>query len=801
MPIELYPHNQIAYKNSINLLEESGRAAVIHPTGTGKSFIAFKLAEDNPDAILIWLAPSEYIFQSQKENYLAAGGEKEVLSNIIFLTYSKLMYIMFDSGDDNDEIGKILLQEIMQSSKVQKNAGDTEEEYMASPDYIILDEFHRCGAESWGKCVEALIYACPETKVLGLSATHIRYLDNRRDMAEELFYGKVASKMELTEAIAQGILPAPLYICGLYEYRDEIRAIAKRVNSQRNPSIKDNCGKLLEKLKRAVSQAKGPEQIFAKYMKPNGKYIVFCSGREHMNEMIRQAGKWYGGIDKEPMIYRAIYDNSETPDEMKKFSSDDSDHLKLLFCVDMINEGVHVPDIDGAILLRPTASPALYLQQIGRALAVGDKRKLQQPIIFDMVDNFDSLKCIDSFLEAYHRVGGEKGNEKHKNSFEFRLVDEVRESRELFEKLRTILSSSWDACFNEAELYWHKYGSLKVPKSYITENGIALGSWLITQRRVRAGAVPGVLTEEQIEKLDSLGMEWDSSIGKAWERGYQELVQFKKENGHVDVPSRYVTESGYPLGKFVGNQRTAWKNSREESNGKVKLLKEREEKLDNLGFIWEKQRQERERYYEAAKAFYESEGHLNVPIKYETSEGLKLGKWLSNKQVVKRMLREDQLKELENMGMQWELAYDAKWEAYFQLARNYYEKNRNLDVPVGYTEDGLNLGRWISNLRSARERPESSNYKLTEERIKQLDSIGMIWAGDVWKVRYRLAEAYYHEHGDLKISQAYVVELDGKRIWLGKWLAGQKKRRSNSGQKHAMSEEQEKMLEAIGMEW
>ncbi|MCI7131694.1 MAG: DEAD/DEAH box helicase family protein, partial [Lachnospiraceae bacterium] len=86
MAVELYPHNQTAYEQALHLMETSGRAAVVHPTGTGKSFIAFKLAEEHPGAKLIWLAPSEYIFRSQRENYLEAGGEEAALSGITFLT-------------------------------------------------------------------------------------------------------------------------------------------------------------------------------------------------------------------------------------------------------------------------------------------------------------------------------------------------------------------------------------------------------------------------------------------------------------------------------------------------------------------------------------------------------------------------------------------------------------------------------------------------------------------------------------------------------------------------------------------
>lgn len=788
MAVELYPHNQTAYEQALHLMETSGRAAVVHPTGTGKSFIAFKLAEEHPGAKLIWLAPSEYIFRSQRENYLEAGGEEAALSGITFLTYSKLLYGMSES---EDIAGDIAGTENMTGPDLE-----------AAPDYIILDEFHRCGAESWGRCVGMLMETYPDTKLLGLSATNIRYLDSRRDMAKELFDGQIASKMEVAEAIHEGILPAPIYICGMYEYRDELRKISKRVNRQRNAGVRDESEKLLEKLRHCLQQADGPAEIFARYMKKNGKYIVFCSSREHMEEMIALAGKWYGALDKNPTIYRAIYDNAESPEEVRTFSADKSDHLKLLFCIDMLNEGVHVADVDGAVLLRPTTSPTLYLQQVGRALSVPDRKTDHQPMIFDMVDNFDSLKSIDSFLESYHRSVSGNSREKKQNLYEFRLIDEARDSRSLFEQLGKCLASSWETCFQEAEAYFKLHGNLKVPKRFVTESGISLGNWVITQRRVRAGAVPGRLNEEQIKKLDGLGMEWETCVGKAWETGYEELVSYHEEHGHVDVPSKYVTEDGYPLGRFVSNQRLAWKNSRMGSQATGRSLPaERQRKLEALGFIWEKSQQSWERYYSAAKAYFEREGNLDIPAKYVTEDGLGLGAWLRNQTTRRENLSEKQIKALEDIGMTWGGRYDAKWDEKFHLAEQYYQEHGDLEVPKEYTVQGVRLGRWVNALRSARVRPESSHYRLDAERIRQLNSIGMRWAGESWEIRFHLAELYYQEHGDLKISQTYVAESDEGRIWLGKWLAAQRKKRNHPGGRHDLTKEQERRLEEIGMEW
>ena len=140
MAIDLYRHNEEAWLAAREMLEEVGKAAVIHPTGTGKSFIGFRLCEEYPDKTVCWLSPSEYIYRTQIENLKSAscGWEPE---NVRFFTYARLMNM------SPDEIKEI------------------------RPDYIVLDEFHRCGAEQWGQGVQNVLSAYPDAPVLGLSAT------------------------------------------------------------------------------------------------------------------------------------------------------------------------------------------------------------------------------------------------------------------------------------------------------------------------------------------------------------------------------------------------------------------------------------------------------------------------------------------------------------------------------------------------------------------------------------------------------------------------------------------------------
>ena len=102
-----------------------------------------------------------------------------------------------------------------------------------------------------------------------------------------------------------------------------------------------------------------------------------------MDEMKEQTSTWFRRVDGEPRIYTAFYNDTATDREFREFKKDNSAHLKLLFCIDMLNEGVHVDDVDGVILLRPTVSPIIYLQQIGRALSAGSRKT---PVIFDLVN-------------------------------------------------------------------------------------------------------------------------------------------------------------------------------------------------------------------------------------------------------------------------------------------------------------------------------------------------------------------------------------------------------------------------------
>ena len=347
------------------------------------------------------------------------------------------------------------------------------------PDYIVLDECHRCGAPEWGKSVQKLLDMYPKAKLLGLSATNVRYLDGQRDMAQEIFDGHIASEMTLGEAIARGILSAPKYVVALYSYGKELQKLQARVQAIENKGLAAKNQELLELLRRALEQADGLDRVFARHMqKSSGKYIVFCADKEHMDEMKEHVQEWFHRVDPKPHVYTAYYDRPETSKDFAAFKADDSNHLKLLFCIDMLNEGVHVEDVDGVILLRPTVSPIIYLQQIGRALSTGTTR---EPVIFDLVNNLDSLTCIDYLEQEINEAFSlmpVTPVEKKRFYERFQIIDEIRDSRVLFRQIQANLSSAWEIYYQAAAQYYRENGNLRIPKNYVTDTGLTLGSWM-----------------------------------------------------------------------------------------------------------------------------------------------------------------------------------------------------------------------------------------------------------------------------------------------------------------------------------
>ena len=256
-------------------------------------------------------------------------------------------------------------------------------------------------------------------------------------------------------------------------------------------------------------------------------------------------------------------------------------------------------------------------------------------------------------------------------------------------------------------------------------------------------------------------------------------------------------EKGLNLGRWIHIQRVRFLN----------LSQERQQLLQSIGFILNLREKNWQKNYELAKNYYEKYGNLEIPQNFKTSDGfaydengIKLGVWISNQRASFLDLSQEQQQLLQSIGFILNLR-DKNWQKNYQLAKNYYEKHGNLEIPVyfktndgfTYDEKGLNLGRWI-HIQRVR------FLNLSQERQQLLQSIGFILnpREKNWQKNYQLAKNYYEKHGSLKIPFNFKTNdgftYDEKGLNLGHWIHNQRVYVNPESEKG-------KLLLSIGMRW
>lgn len=372
MEIKLLKHNEEAYLKILDFVKEHKKVAINHATGTGKSFIMAKYLYNNKDKRILYLAPTYQILDQFKEEHInELGISLDEFFKIDFKTYRSIMY---------------------------KDA----KELLLNYDIIVADEYHRCGAKKQGIIISQiynLIDSYDNKLLFGTTATDTRYLDNERNMTEELFDGVCASKLSLADAIIRGILPAPCYYSYPSEIIKTIDSIKKRVNETMFYSVdKDKYLKELEDIKIFFRNSFSKDEVNKFIDFENGKYVVFCSTIANIAKVKCELQEMFLEKQINSMIVASSISKEKNRKTLKEFRQNNNG-ANFLFAVNLLNEGVHVKGIDAIFMYRKTKSPIIYFQQLGRLLSYsGRKDKLY---VFDMVNNLENHQVI---YQLYNEV-------------------------------------------------------------------------------------------------------------------------------------------------------------------------------------------------------------------------------------------------------------------------------------------------------------------------------------------------------------------------------------------------------------
>lgn len=706
--IELYPHNQAALNHLEEALKYTRRAAVIQPTGTGKSFVALAFIERRPNNSFLYLAPSTHIFNQLKHH----AGHTDVLLHTTMMTYQKLCLL------HEDELGKL------------------------EPDYIILDEFHRCGADDWGSAVDHLLALYVECFLIGFTATPVRYLDKAgtRDMSEELFHGSIASYYTLQDAINDKVLPVPHYVLGDILMNERVSSLETALTQVASYGRARTAGySLLESLKRNMAEAQGIDEIFKCHM-PNrfAKLIVFCRNLEHIAQCREDMHRWLGP-GKKIREYVCRSDEKAADIELNAFAGDNERNaIRLLYCVDMLNEGIHIKDVDGVVMLRPTISPIVYLQQIGRCLACSSDGSTS-PVIFDLVNNYESARVEESGqrvfnIEFSHHPSSGKGKNTPIPFYMSGVPTQFEAILEKFDHLFT-RAGRWDFCYSILQEFYHEYG--QYPHSRTCYRGIKIGRWLSEQILYIQHNSLSVARKERLEMLPG----WSTFLierqptRRTFDDYYKELLVYFEREGHIDIPQSYINPStGCKLGLYL----TRLRNIRKKTD-RGHLSQDQINRLNALGMKWVKREhpyRDFDYYYQQLIKFYRREGHIKVPTRFiDPDTGCHLGNFINCVRQAKRgtghdiVLTDRQIEMLNDLGMVWQVqASPLPFDTYYEELLRYYRREGHIRVPGNYIvpENGCKLGKFTQRMRAIRAGTASSGF-ITQEQIAKLDAMGMVW--------------------------------------------------------------------------
>lgn len=752
MSMTLNPVNEAAFQKAVQSLETLNRAAVFHPTGTGKSCIAWKVVEAHPQTTFFWLvAGAQRLALRQAELTRYNGGT--LPGNVRFCDCEKL-------------------------------AAATPEQWVRlgeqKPGCIVLDCYHELSAVCWAQSVQKLLRMCPQAKVLGLGVPNGAPVCAA---AQELFADCIVSHMTVAEAMAAGTMPVPsAYAALLWPQEEELATLRARIKNLCMPKGDTSLRVQYEELSWSLRQVENLTVLLPRLLSDtSGHYLVLFESAAYQEKLGTELEQLLRTVDPAVRFYAADHACFADSAAVETFLSDTAPGPKVLLCVNAPGVQQPLEGLAGVILVRQSSLMSTFKQMLCRALVAAGSRSVP---VFDLVAQFEGLgngrtlqrDCTEAMTRAGSKTPG------------FRQERPMQQTYRLYGKLRREMEARWEVLCQAAADAAAKEGTLELPRSYTIHSGVPVGKWLELQRQVQAGQRPGRLTAEQAAKLEKLGIRWNPRLEAAWEKGFASAQKYRTEHGDLLVPVRYRDKNDFALGEWIVYNRQRYLGGN--------LTQNRIERLEAIGMVWSTSNDLWEQNYAAATQYYLEHGDLEVPIKYETPSGFGLGVWLGAQRAAHKAgeLPQEQVERLDALGMDWTNRNDRKWMSLYDVAAAYYHEHGNLNVPSEYvTPDGVLLGKWVARQRYAYLNPDRSSARVTPERKTLLDKLGMVWEKyDPWQERYDLALAYKTEHGDLEIPSVYKT-ADG--VWLGSWVSRQRQA-LNSGSS-ALSSERRKLLRTL----
>lgn len=364
--------------------------------------------------------------------------------------------------------------------------------------------------------------------------------------------------------------------------------------------------------------------------------------------------------------------------------------------------------------------------------------------------------------------------------------------KERIKKLNSIemvwdpINENWENYYSLATKYYKEIGNLNVTDDFEME-GYNIGRWLSVLRQAYNGRQDVKLTQEQINRLNSIGMIWKKKSG-AQTSFFEQATFYYCKQFFKDTLNKFL-DYGFEIDIYIPSLKFAieydgefWhRNKYIEDNEKdekccelgIKLIRIREFPLEKtkcaINYILEDYKHNTFSTL-LNQVFIEQLGvSLDINLKRDSLEIIKYFKTSASD----------------------------PWYSKFELAREYYNNHGDLLISTNHITNGVKLGSWIRNQRNAYKGQSGTSF-LTQEKIGKLDKIGMVWNTREfsWDLGYKYARDYFLENDNLLVPSKYVVD----NFKLGKWINGQRNAYNGNGGR-SISKERIEKLNKIGMIW
>jgi hypothetical protein len=435
---------------------------------------------------------------------------------------------------------------------------------------------------------------------------------------------------------------------------------------------------------------------------------------------------------------------SHRRESLERLAADRDTRLHLVSNARCLAEGVDVPVLDAVLFGEPRTSQVDVVQCVGRAIRKNPRTDTPALIVLAVrigagddpevaieEAEFTKIRQVIAALadhdpriaeEMKRRVRGDSGWSSGGSDDEWIISLDIPEH--LLEngfalRMLDVNDQAYEKGLAAVRGYAAENGHVRVPVSYYSPDGHRTGRW-VSNRRVDYAA--GILSEDRVAELEAIpGWVWKAFDAK-WDSGVIAVRAYAAENGHANVPDKYVSPNGHRTGGWVSRRRKDYADGI--------LSEDRVAELEEIpGWLWNPLDERWSAGIVAVRVYAADNGHANVPSPYVSPDGHQTGMWVGRRrgEYAVGKLSGDRIAELEAIdGWVWS-ALDEKWLTGLAAVRRYVTENGHANVPGRHcAPDGHKTGQWVSVRRQF-----YAAGKLSAERIAELEAI----PGWVWRTR------------------------------------------------------------------